>query len=111
MVTRENDQLPYLRSMNSCLSGVVKSGYGVAFKTAGKGICTDDAHRIYNPEEVKMMNVFRFEGESGSAGEATLYIIETTDGIKGTLVARDGRNMDAFLILFMKAVGAAGKRH
>jgi len=44
--------------------------------TAGKG-------KIYSPEELKIIKVFRFEGESDPGDSSILYIIEANDGLIG----------------------------
>jgi len=44
--------------------------------TAGKG-------KTYSPEELKIIKVFRFEGESDPGDSSVLYIIEANDGLIG----------------------------
>ncbi|WEK33495.1 MAG: hypothetical protein P0Y53_13470 [Candidatus Pseudobacter hemicellulosilyticus] len=110
MFTRKNDQLPYLRSMQSCLSRVVTNGYATAFQTVGKGISAGDNDHVYQPDEVKTISVFRFQGEQQVPGHsATLYIIETMDGTKGTLVAKNGQQASAQLNSFMETALARTK--
>jgi hypothetical protein len=42
-----------------------------------------DYHKIYNPEELKIIKTYRFEGESDPSDAAILFIIEDMDGNKG----------------------------
>lgn len=44
--------------------------------TAGKG-------KKYNPEDLTIVKVFRFEGDSDPSDSSILYIIEANDGLKG----------------------------
>jgi hypothetical protein len=44
--------------------------------TAGKG-------KVYQPEDLKIIKVFRFEGDSDPGDENVIYIIEANDGLVG----------------------------
>lgn len=44
--------------------------------TAGKG-------KIYTPEELQIIKVYRFEGYSDPAESSVIYIIEANDGLRG----------------------------
>jgi hypothetical protein len=41
--------------------------------------------KAYTPQDVKIINFYRFEGVSDPGDMTVLYVIETNDGIKGTL--------------------------
>jgi hypothetical protein len=58
----------------------------------------------YLPEEIQVVNFYRFEGESDPDDNAILYIIETVDGTKGTLVDSYGTYNDSRISNFMKNV-------
>lgn len=51
--------------------------------TAGKG-------KTYQPEDLEIIKVFRFEGESDPADSSILYIIEANDGLTGYSMDRYG---------------------
>jgi len=40
----------------------------------------------FNPEDFKIVEVYRFEGDSDPADEAVVYAIESKNGLKGVLV-------------------------
>lgn len=40
----------------------------------------------FNPEDFKIAEVYRFEGDSDPADEAVVYAIESKNGLKGVLV-------------------------
>lgn len=44
--------------------------------TAGKG-------KTYQPEELKIVRTYRFEGESDPSDSSILYVIEANDGLVG----------------------------
>lgn len=70
---------------------------------------TDSLHnlpgkKLYAPEDVHIQNFYRFEGDSNPDDEAILYAIQTTDGIKGTLVDAYGPSADADVNAFILQV-------
>jgi len=48
----------------------------------------------YNPEDFEIVEVFRYEGNSDPADEATVYAIESGSGMKGVLVAGYGPSIE-----------------
>ncbi|MBE7170939.1 MAG: hypothetical protein INR73_10135 [Williamsia sp.] len=44
--------------------------------TAGKG-------KFYNPEDLKIIKTFRFEGDSNPDDSSIIYVIEANDGLVG----------------------------
>lgn len=40
----------------------------------------------FNPEDFKIVEVYRYEGDSDPADEAIVYAIESKNGLKGVLV-------------------------
>jgi hypothetical protein len=82
----ENTTMPYIKSLYSCLNRVMGDGYTDDFKLEGKGIQSIKTKKVYLPNEIKIINTFRFEGNTNPDDNAIMYIIETADGVKGTLV-------------------------
>jgi hypothetical protein len=39
--------------------------------------------KMYNPEDLKIIRTFRFEGESDPADSSIIYLIEANDGLVG----------------------------
>ena len=40
----------------------------------------------YNPQDLLITEVYRFEGKSSPQDHSVVYAIESTDGVKGTIV-------------------------
>ena len=59
---------------------------------------------VYRPEQVQVINFFRFEGMSDPDDNAILYIIETDDGGKGTLIDGYGIYTEPKIAAFMQEV-------
>jgi hypothetical protein len=65
---------------------------------------------VYKPEEVKIKNFYRFEGESDPADNTILYAIETTSGERGTLTDAYGPYSDSHVAKFIQDVEDIEKR-
>ncbi len=104
MITNQYQSVPYLKSLSSCLNKVVSDGYTVDFKVTDEGLKALQSDKTYQPAEVNVVNFFRFEGVSDPDDMSILYVIETTDGTKGTLVDAYGPYSDANVNNFMLEV-------
>jgi len=51
-----------------------------------EGLFSYTREKNYRPEEICIINFYRFEGQSDPADNAILYVIETNDGSKGTII-------------------------
>ncbi|MEP7257087.1 MAG: hypothetical protein ABI687_01840 [Flavitalea sp.] len=86
MLVNENNSMPYMKSLSSCLAKVVAEGYKEDFKATDKGLKSLSTQKVYQPDQVSIVNFYRFEGVSDPDDMAILYIIQTSDGLKGTVV-------------------------
>lgn len=96
--------MPYMKSLSSCLNKMVVDGYSADFKATDEGLYMLETHRIYYPSDVRIVNFYRFEGPSSPEDNAILYVIETKDGVKGTLVDAYGTYSDPYVDRFVKNV-------
>ncbi len=110
MITNENNTMPYMKSLSSCLNKMVLDGYSADFKVTEEGLYTMDTHKTYYPPDVRVVNFIRFEGPSDPDDNAILYVIETNDGIKGTLVDAYGAYSDPYVDKFIKSVQEMQKK-
>jgi hypothetical protein len=69
----------------------------------------DDSAATFSPEEITIVDYFRFEGESNPDDMAILYAIETFDGTKGTISAAYGVYADQEVDQFILQVERLGK--
>ncbi len=99
-----------MKSLANCLNHMVSEGYTEDFKITEKGLESIQKHHNYSPTEVEVVNFFRFEGESDPDDNAILYVIEISDGTKGTLVDAYGTYNDSRVTRFMQDVDAIKKK-
>lgn len=98
------EEVPFMNTLTYCVNKAVKDGYTKNFKIQSRGLCTDDSDTYYQPEQIKVSNYFRFEGQSDPGDNSILYIIETADGEKGTLIDAYGAYADPNVNKFMQQV-------
>jgi hypothetical protein len=99
-----------MKTLVSCLNSLLRSGFDVQFKVSGGKLKSLTTEKLYMPEEVKVVNFYRFEGESDPADNSILYAIETTSGEKGTLVDAYGPYSDAAVTRFIIQVEEFAKK-
>ena len=51
--------------------------------TMKDGLFTANSTKVYQPEDLTIIKVYRFEGESDPSDSVILYVIEATDGLVG----------------------------
>ncbi len=99
-----NDKLTFMNTLTACVNKVVKDGYTDSFKVTRQGLYSCARSKYYAPAEVQVKNFYRFEGESDPADMSIMYVIETSDGTKGTLIDAFGTYSDGSVNAFMKEV-------
>lgn len=83
---KDGEEIPYLKDLAACTAEMKGRGYKEDFR-AEKGVLKtySDSTKSYKPEDVRILNFYRFEGVSDPGDATVLYVIETSDGIRGTL--------------------------
>ena len=99
-----------MKSLATCLNRIVNKGYTEDFKITEKGLEAPQNHHLYKPEQIQVVNFYRFEGESDPDDNAILYVIETNDGIKGTLIDAYGVYSDDRVAKFIDNVKSIQKK-
>ena len=99
-----------MKTLVSCLNSLTLQGFTTDFKVYPAGLKSLNSDRVYTPVEVKVLNFYRFEGESDPADNSILYALETEDGHRGTLVDAYGPYADSKVTNFMQQVEAINKK-
>ena len=79
-----------MTTMTSCVNRLQEQGYSENFVAKEKGLEAPSSKKIYEPEQMKIVNFYRFEGESDPADNAIVYALEAEDGVKGLIVDQYG---------------------
>lgn len=94
-----------MKSLTICLAEAIADGYVENFTVIRKALATQtNREKRYEPNDVRIVNFYRFEDESNPDDTAIMYSMETVDGIKGTLVDAYGVYADANITEFVLRV-------
>lgn len=95
--------------MVNVLARLKKDGFTHDFKVSEEGLCTMENNKSFAPEEVRIVDFYRFEGESNPDDMSILYALETKDGMKGTISNSYGTYADTNIDAFITKVEDLGK--
>jgi len=98
-----------MSTLVSCMNSLFESGYKVQFIATPTGLKSLATEKIYQPNEVRIVNFYRFEGESDPSDNSILYAIEAGDE-KGTISDAYGANSDANLEKLLKEIEEIHKK-
>ena len=80
-------------TVSEAINDLRKRGYTMDFNLAENSIvCNDDT---CNPDDLEIVEIYRFEGDTDPADQAVVYAIESKSGLKGVLVSGYGISADA----------------
>ena len=82
-------------TLSQALNDLYKRGYTYDFNLQEKQIECKALNATYPPDSFSIVEFYRFEGMSSTDDESVLYVIETKNEIKGTLVDAYGVYSDS----------------
>jgi hypothetical protein len=80
-----------------------RRGFGARFVADGEHLRVADSDRRFRPDDVRIVDFYRFEGTSDPDDMSVVYALEASDGTRGLLI-------DAFGSYADPAVGALTER-
>ena len=102
-------QMPkQMNTMVSVMDSLTEQGFTNNFSVVGDLLKVGD--KTYTPEEVKILNFYRFEGITDPGDMSIAYAIETNDGGKGILIDAYGTYSDPDTDQFIKQVEEISKK-
>ena len=99
-----NQDKVHMKTMSSCINMLTQQGFSTQFKATGNGLKSLTTEKVFKADEIKILNFYRFEGESDPSDNAILYAIETINGERGTIADAFGTYNDAVITKFMSEV-------
>lgn len=100
-----------MNSLSMCLTKAIGNGFTTNFLVSKDGrMHIESGPESYQPNQVQIVNFYRFEGESDPADNSILYLIETEDGMKGTLLDAYGPYAQEQISQFIKQVAEIQKQ-
>jgi len=107
---RQQDDGGKMQTSSAVTNEAISRGYTECFRVTKHGLYAPSKDRTYKAEDLIISNFYRFEGESDPGDTSILYIIETNDGIKGTLIDSYGTYADRDISTFMHRVEEIAKK-
>jgi len=105
-----NDKATFMNTLTACVNKVVKDGYIDSFKVTTRGLYSCSTDKYFTPDQVKVVNFYRFEGESDPADMSIMYVMETVSGEKGTLIDAYGPYADENVNKFIREIEEVNKK-
>ena len=102
---------PYLKTLVEVHTKLMADGYKEEFTVADNVLKALSTNKEYTPHDVTIVNFFRFEGQTDPADSSIMYVLETIDGAKGTLVDAYGPDADTDKTLFIQEVEKIQKKN
>jgi hypothetical protein len=81
-------------SVSEAINKYRQQGFNIDFNLEENCIACDSKNK-FKPEDFEIVDVYRYEGDSDPADEATVYAIESKTGLKGILVTGYGTSTDS----------------
>ena len=75
-----------LDTLSEAVDALTKKGYTEDFVANEKSIKGVYNKKDYQPKDLKIVEVYRFEGMTDPADQSDLFAVIANDGVKGTLV-------------------------
>jgi len=104
MQEESNEKLTYMTELQKVLNKLDKEGYTEQYKVENGILHSLTSNIEYHPHDVKAVNFYRFEGPSNPDDMSIVYVIETNDDRKGTLIDAYGVYADEAIGDFMQSV-------
>jgi hypothetical protein len=85
-----------LETLTDAIARCVRAGFGDSFQARHGELFALTGGRLLAPEELRVREIVRFEGESDPGDSALLFALSSRDGAtRGTFVAGYGASVDA----------------
>ncbi|MDO8368298.1 MAG: hypothetical protein Q7T20_15970 [Saprospiraceae bacterium] len=104
--------MPFMSPLTSRMDASKEKGFTENFEVvSATTMVNHDTGMEYQPTDATIVDHYRFEGVSDPGDNNILYLIETSDGIKGTLVAPYGSDCPAHVADFVAKIPQMDKLH
>jgi hypothetical protein len=78
-----------VNSISKGISDAALSGYKESFQVTSRGLYSVQRSRYYRPEQLSIVHTYRLGHPENPLEKTTVYSLEASDGLKGTLMLSD----------------------
>ena len=75
-----------MTTYSQVLNKLPAKGYGRELNIKRAGATFDEGEKIFQPEQIKIVKTYRFEGDSDPSDMAVIYLLHSDTGEKGFLL-------------------------
>lgn len=93
-----------MKTLSDVMNKLKEEGFKHEFVINDNGLTSEGSPFYYVPEQVRVIDFYRFEGESDPADSSILYALENSDGEKGVLSDSYGPYGDEKISSFIRQV-------
>ncbi len=90
-----------METLSEAIRDIEKNGYNTEFKAEENGLKALPTGKTYQPADITIEAVHRFEGDTDVDDMSVLYSLRTSDGAKGWIVDAYGPYADEYLSKFI----------
>jgi hypothetical protein len=83
-----------MTTYSQVLNLLPEKGYGKELQISADGASFDGSDTVYQPDQLKIVKVYRFEGESDPSDMAVIYLIHSDGDEKGFILNAYGTYSD-----------------
>lgn len=94
-------------TVTQAINDLVSRGYTDEFNFKDNYLFSNDKGIQFNPQELKITEVYRFEGASDPEDSSVVYAIESATGLKGLIVDSYGAYADERKSAFINSLKLA----
>jgi hypothetical protein len=106
----DTSEKTHMKTLSSCMNQLKEEGFKEEYVVKANLLRSLDSGEGYASDHVKILNFYRFEGESDPSDNAILYALETKDGKKGVLIDAYGAYADPDIGKFIVEVEEINKK-
>lgn len=106
----ENSEKTHMKTLSSCMNKLKEFGFKEEYVVKENLLRSLDSGEAYTSDHVKIINFYRFEGESDPSDNSILYALQTKDGKRGLLVDAYGIYSDPDIGKFIVQVDEINKK-
>ena len=91
-------------TLSEAMNKLKEQGFTYEFDFKDAHLCCGSENREYGSDELKIVEVHRFEGITDPEDSSILYAVESNDGAKGLVIDAYGMYADAEKTEFMSSI-------
>lgn len=105
----ENIEKNYMKTLSACMNKLKEYGFVEEYTVSGNLLHALATGESYTFDQVKILNFYRFEGESDPSDSSILYVLESKDGKRGLLIDAYGVYSDPEIGKFVVQIDQINK--